>query len=229
MNFNTRKQSFIKLGEFMASNHPTIKEVIQCAYQKNNWFLPEFIENALNQITTQFLTPKSLHEIAEKYPLNKVGLSNLNIGVIMAGNIPLVGFHDFLCVLLAGFNIQIKLSTKDDVLLPFLIQKLIEIEPAFKNKIEIKDRLLHCNAYITAGSNNSSRYFEFYFGKKPHIIRANKTSIAILNGQETEDNLENLTNDIFLYFGMGCRNVSCLFLPQNYNFDSLINHFKKYD
>ena len=229
MNFNARKQSFIKLGEFIVSNDPTFNAIKQQAYLKNNWFIPNFIDHALDKIATHFLTKNSLNEIAEKYQLNSIGLSNLNIGVIMAGNIPLVGFHDFLCVLLAGYNIQIKLSSKDDVLLPFLIQKLLEIEPAFKHKIEIKDRLTNCDAYITTGSNNSSRYFEYYFGKKPNIIRANKTSIAILNGQESEENLETLTNDIFLYFGMGCRNVSCLFLPLNYNFDKLIDSFKKYD
>jgi len=142
----------------------------------------------------------------------------------MAGNIPLVGFHDFLSVLITGNKVLAKLSSNDTVLLPFLAKKLIEIEPGFAELIEFtEERLSNFDAVIATGSNNTARYFEYYFGKYPSIIRKNRNSVAILTGNETPEQLDALAEDIFRYFGLGCRNVSKLFLPKDYNFDPFFN------
>ena len=155
----------------------------------------------------------------------------------MAGNIPLVGFHDFLSVLLIGDHFVGKLSSNDNILLPFLAEELINIQPEFSNRIEFtKDRLPQFDKVIATGSNNTARYFEYYFKDKPHIIRKNRNSVAVLQGNETNEQLKALGEDIFQYFGLGCRNVSKLFVPKGYNFDvffeamyayrDVINHHK---
>ena len=137
----------------------------------------------------------------------------------MAGNIPMVGFHDALCVLMSGNNLIAKLSKDDALLLPYLLKWLIEIEPAFKPQINFVERIERPDAVIATGSNNSARYFDYYFGKYPHIIRKNRNSAAIITGDETGDDLKYLGNDLFTYFGLGCRNVSKLFVPKEYNFN----------
>ncbi len=147
----------------------------------------------------------------------------------MAGNIPLVGFHDFLCVFLSGHRALLKLSSKDDVLLPFLLRKLTEWTGEVTELVRIADTLKNCDAYIATGSNNTGRYFDYYFAKYPHIIRKNRTSVALLDGSETESELNLLADDIQLYFGMGCRNVTKLFVPEGYDFMPLLNVLKKYE
>ena len=152
--------------------------------------------------------------------------SKKTVAVVMAGNIPMVGFHDFLCVLMSGNALLCKLSSKDDVLLPFIFKKLIEIEPQFADCIKIEPHILKdFDAIIATGSNNSSRYFDYYFGKYPSIIRKNRVSIAVLDGTETKKELDGLVNDIFMYFGLGCRNVSKLFVPVDYDMVRLLAHF----
>src|SRR3972149_3042639 len=161
----------------------------------------------------------------------------------MSGNIPLVGFHDFFCVLMSGNIFVGKISSDDEFLLPAVSKILIEIESGFKERIHFTNQPFNkssaISAFIATGSNNSARYFEFYFGKYPHIIRKNRNAIAILDGTETEDDLKNLGKDIFQYFGLGCRNVSKIFIPQDYNLDEffsaivdfgdVINHNKYYN
>ena len=150
------------------------------------------------------------------------------VGIVMAGNIPLVGFHDFLCVFLSGHRQRIKLSSKDDVLLATLI-KLLEINfPAMKEYISISERLNDCHAYIATGSDNSARYFEYYFGRYPSVIRKNRTSVAILTGNETDEELSLLADDLFMYFGLGCRNVTQIHVPKGYDFQPLLGSMKKY-
>ena len=151
-----------------------------------------------------------------------------NVGLVMAGNIPLVGFHDFLCVLVSGHRQTIKLSSKDDVLLKHLVSKLQEWEPAIGAYISFSDMLKDRDAYIATGSNNSSRYFEYYFGKYPSIIRRNRTSVALLTGSETRQELECLSDDIQLYFGLGCRSVTKLYVPRGYDFLPLLDALRKY-
>jgi hypothetical protein len=140
------------------------------------------------------------------------------IGLVLAGNIPLVGFHDVLCVLVSGNIAQIKASSQDARLITEVLKRLIAIEPAFAQQFGFTDRLKDFDAVIATGSNNTSRYFEYYFGKVPHIIRKNRNSVAVLTGNETTEQLHALGHDIFDYFGLGCRNVSKLFVPQGYNF-----------
>jgi hypothetical protein len=147
----------------------------------------------------------------------------------MAGNIPMVGFHDFLCVFLSGHRIHIKLSSKDEVLMKHIIEKMIEWDESLKEVIVISEMLKGCDAYIATGSNNSANYFEYYFAKYPHIIRKNRTSVAILTGKETTEELEALADDVYQYYGLGCRNVTKLYVPMDYDFINLLNAFRKYD
>jgi hypothetical protein len=143
--------------------------------------------------------------------------------------VPLVGFHDFLCAFVSGHKQTIKLSARDNVLLKNITDKLIEFERNAAAYIEYKEMLKGCDAYIATGSNNTARYFEYYFKNYPHIIRKNRTSVAILTGNETNQELEKLSDDVYMYFGLGCRNVTQIFVPQNYDFVPLLNVFKKYD
>jgi hypothetical protein len=143
------------------------------------------------------------------------------VAIIMAGNIPLVGFHDFLSVLISGHQVIVKQSSNDKHLLPFLTKYLEHIEPEFKGNIEFTEEKLHdFDAVIATGSDNTARYFEYYFKDKPSIIRKNRNSVAVLTGSETETDLKHLSEDIFRYYGLGCRNVSKLFVPKDYNFDA---------
>lgn len=146
----------------------------------------------------------------------------------MAGNIPLVGFHDYICGLISGHKIKIKLSSNDNVLLPLIHTLLVKIEPDFKDMITFEEGTISdFDAIIATGSNNTSRYFEYYFGKYPHLIRKNRNSVAVLTGEESFDELKGLCEDIFRYFGLGCRNVSKLFVPENYNFNKFFFSCKK--
>ncbi|HQW93126.1 MAG TPA: acyl-CoA reductase, partial [Ferruginibacter sp.] len=151
-----------------------------------------------------------------------------NTGIVMAGNIPLVGFHDFLCVFISGHKQTIKLSSKDDILLKHLVDIMTAWEPELKNDIRFADLLKGCDAYIATGSNNSARYFDLYFSKYPNIIRRNRTSVAVLTGNETMDELNMLADDIHQYFGLGCRNITQVFVPAGYDFIPLLGTFDKY-
>jgi len=151
-----------------------------------------------------------------------------SIGLILAGNIPIVGFHDILCVLASGHKALIKLSSHDQKFIPYLLNKLIEIEPGFELQISYIDRLKDFDAVIATGSNNTSRYFDYYFSKVPHIIRKNRNSVAILNGEESKEDLEALGHDIFDYFGLGCRNVSKLYVPKDYDFKEFFESIEEF-
>lgn len=230
MTLSQRIRLLTKLGEYMEGNSEEWRFVKQQAYQKNGWFLPEFTDLAVKNIVTCFLQESILttwaggySKIKENTPAPKL------VGLVMAGNIPLVGFHDFLCIFVSGNNGLIKTSSKDEVLFKHLVQKLTEWEPAVASYIQFADLLKGCDAYIATGSDNTAGYFDYYFGKYPHLIRRNRTSVAILSGNETPEALEALADDIHVYFGMGCRNVTKIYVPENYHFEPLINSFKKYD
>ena len=186
------------------------------AERHNGWFTQENIRLSLKNIALM-LEEKELKEWIEQYEI--LGKATKKVGVIMAGNIPLVGLHDALCVLLSGNVLVAKLSSDDKVLLPMVLNLLVELEPAFKNQISFVEKIKDIGAVIATGSNNSARYFDYYFGKYTNIIRKNRNSIAVLSGNETEEQLKKLGKDIFQYFGMGCRNISKLFVPKNYDFD----------
>lgn len=184
--------------------------------------------NALN------LSEDRLENWLAPYPFD--GEADKTVGLVLAGNIPLVGFHDILSVLCAGFNVQVKPSADDPTLTAHLLAKLQDINPAFASKIRITERLKDFDLVIATGNDNSARYFTYYFGNKPHIIRKNRNSAALLTGKENTNDLQQLGNDVFDYFGLGCRSVSKLFVPQGYDisaffegiapFYDVINHHK---
>lgn len=231
---NKNIDAFVKLGEFLGlfsdnnnnknenSEHDTsfydgFRHQLQLAEQHNGWFTKENLSFALGQ-WAEALSRENLTRWLSAYEI--VPASSKRVAVVMAGNIPLVGFHDFMNVLICGHSAVVKQSSNDRHLLPYLAKYLEHMEPSFKGKIEFtEDKLEKFDAVIATGSDNTSRYFEYYFGGKPNIIRKNRNSIAVLTGKETEEQLTSLGEDVFRYFGLGCRNVSKLFVPENYDFD----------
>ena len=227
MNLQMRIDFAARLGEYILSNTSEWQEAKQRASLINPWFIPEFTDIAAENIAKHFLDTQKLIDWISSYTPDL--LQAKKVGIIMAGNIPLVGFHDLLCVFMAGHQAIIKPSSKDEVLTKHLVEKLSEWNSGIIELITFQDMLKGCDAYIATGSNNSARYFEYYFNKYPHIIRRNRTSVAVLNGKESSDELEKLADDVHLYFGMGCRNVTKIFVPKGYNFIPMISVFKKYD
>jgi len=199
-----------------------IDDAVTAAAERNPWFTQDHIRYSLSALT-DLLKEHLISQWLDGYrmELEKPGQSR-TIGVIMAGNIPLVGFHDFLCVLMSGHRFAGRLSSQDAVLLPALAEILVRIEPELGSRISFTtDKLSRFDAVIATGSNNTSVYFEHYFGKYPHIIRKNRNGIAILAGNETAEEMDALGDDVFLYFGLGCRNVSKIYLPAGYDLDKL--------
>jgi len=229
MNIKERIELMIKLGGYFNLNNEELEAPKQRAHIQNPWFSIEFIDLAVQNISQNYLQKNLLEKWIEQYDMKDDLSSQKNIGIVMAGNIPLVGFHDFLCVFISGHKATIKPSSKDEVLIKFAVQKLIEWNDEVKNYVHIAENLKNCDAYIATGSNNSSRYFEYYFGKYPNIIRRNRTSITVLTGDETEKELSSLADDIQLYYGMGCRNVTKLYVPEGYNFVALLHELRKYN
>lgn len=219
----------VRLGKYMAnSNSEEVDFVIQKAHEHNKWFIPEFTKLAFANIAKNLLDEEKLRAWINHYHLDDNIVAH-KVGIVMAGNIPLVGFHDFLCTFITGQKTIIKCSSKDDQLLPFLVKKLIEWDDRVSSLVSFADMLKDCEAYIATGSDNSSRYFEYYFGKYPSVIRKNRTSVAILSGEETDTQLASLADDVYLYFGLGCRNVTKILVPHEYNFIPLIKALSKYN
>jgi Acyl-CoA reductase (LuxC) len=243
---NEIKSGFIELGKFLAQfslNDSTkndkvlnndlffndFLDLIKLSQSHNGWYTPENVFYAINSWAI------ALNEDNLNLWLNKYDYSNTktfdysqedkkSVGIILAGNIPLVGFHDFLSVLISGHKVLIKTSSNDQKILPFLVKYLISINKNFKDYITFLDgKLENYDAIIATGSNNTSRYFEYYFKDKPSIIRKSRNSVAVLDGSESKEQMIALGEDIFRYFGLGCRNVSKLFIPKNYNFDQFFN------
>lgn len=213
----TKKTAFLK-EEF--------RTIIQKAEAQNAWFTPENIFFALSQ-WGKLLSEENLLHWVKNYSFSEKNPKK--VALILAGNIPLVGFHDFLCVLLAGHTAVVKLSSNDKILLPFLAEILQEKNPAFAEKIIFtEEKITDYDAVIATGSNNTARYFEYYFAQKSHIIRKNRNSVAVLTGNETENQLFLLGKDIFTYFGLGCRSVSKIFVPKGYNFDTFFKAIYPY-
>lgn len=228
MNLQERKDLMVQLGRFMQTDDEAWQGAKQKATHENPWFLPEFIQLSVNNISGQFLAEEKLQSLIDRYQLTD-NPSPKKVGIVMAGNIPMVGFHDLLSTFMTGHYAAIKTSSKDDALIRFLVGKLREWNPAAAPYLTINEMLKGCHAYIATGSNNSSAYFEYYFSKYPNIIRKNRTSVAVLTGHETTEELEALADDVYQYFGLGCRNVTKLYVPRNYNFEPLLNRFKKYN
>ena len=221
---NRRIDLLSNLGAYIALNDEAWQEACYRSEQGNAWFTRAHIDHAAKTIAEQYLQRENLQKWLAGYTLPE---NPKIVGIVMAGNIPLVGFHDFLCGFMSGHRLMLKLSSKDEVLMKHLIAKLEEWEPAIKEQVTIADRLNNCDAYIATGSNNTARYFEQYFGKYPHIIRKNRTSVAILDGAETDDDLALLADDVYMYYGLGCRNVTQVCVPRDYDFARLLNAFNK--
>jgi len=225
---------FSELGLQLSNPNEQLSAIINDERQYNAWFTPESVLKAVKAIG-KMLNADDLTTWLAHYnlDLNKPGK---RVGLILAGNIPLVGFHDVLCVLVTGNYALIKTSSQDNRLIKYVLQLLVDIDSSFKDHYSFVERLENFDAVIATGSNNTSRYFEYYFGKVPNIIRKNRSSVAVLSGNETKEQLFELGHDIFDYYGLGCRNVSKLLVPKEYNFNfffesieayqSIINHHK---
>jgi hypothetical protein len=217
------------LGTYCLSTEPAWEAAKRKAHAANGWFIPEFVDEAVRRIVTGYLQPDLLQAWADRYAVAAENPHPRTVGVVMAGNIPLVGFHDFLSIFISGHRQLIKPSVRDEVLIRHLVERLTDMDGAVAERVGFAERLNGCDAYIATGSNNSARYFEYYFGKYPNLIRRNRTSVAILTGTETAAELEALADDSCLYFGLGCRNVTQLLVPGNYDFLPLLEAFRKYD
>ncbi|CAM2891811.1 acyl-CoA reductase [Flavobacterium frigoris] len=252
MTLETKKSVFVELGKFLSqfSEDNTIKnpdvlnndpffdafiDLIKLSQSHNGWYTPEHVYFSIQSWATA-LTEENLNQWLSDYTIDTT--KSKNIALILAGNIPLVGFHDFLSVLISGNTVLVKTSSNDQHLLPFLAKYIIAIEPKFADKITfVEGKLENFDAVIATGSNNTARYFEYYFKDKPSIIRKSRNSVAVLSGKETKVQLIALGEDIFRYFGLGCRNVSKLFVPKGYSFNAFFEaifeyqdviHYEKY-
>lgn len=241
--FEERVQAFVKLGEcfndyvlrdtkteeFATADNIWSEKLNSCVIQaesRNGWFTPNNMNYALKG-WAKLLQETRLKSWLQGYPLKQV--EPKTVAIITAGNIPLVGFHDVLCTLITGHKALIKCSSNDKILLPFIAEFLQVQNKKFLDQIEFSDGILQdFDAVIATGSNNTGRYFEYYFGKKPHIIRRNRNSVAVLTGEESVEELRLLGEDVFRYFGLGCRSVSKLFIPRGYDFDKLFKAFYSY-
>ncbi|MBI5539020.1 MAG: acyl-CoA reductase [Bacteroidia bacterium] len=233
MNIESRIDAFVILGERMLSesvqnSNSRFEKFIQEASIHNPWFTSENIYFAIDSIANLWLKREALNTLIAKYPRAYfTPKESKKVVVIMAGNIPFAGLHDLICVLLTGHRFLGKVSSKDGHLMAAIISMLYEINPEFSDLIELSESTLHgFDAVIATGSDNSSRYFDYYFKNYPTIIRKHKNSIAVITGNETHDELTKLSDDIFLYFGLGCRNVSKLMVPKGYSFISMLQAFK---
>ena len=239
MQIQQRINAFVQLGAFLSqfaegiaekkssvlhneSFFAEMQDALLLAKASNTWFTDDNLQFTCKS-WGEALTESNLKEWLSVYKISETP-SEKRVAIVMAGNIPLVGFHDFMCVLLAGHAVLGKLSSNDKVLLPFLSNYLIAVEPLFEEKIELTtEKLTNFDAVIATGSDNTALYFEHYFGKYPNIIRKNRNSVAIITGNETPQHMEALADDIFRYFGLGCRNVSKIYVPQEYNWDHFFN------
>ena len=227
MNFEERLRAFAQLGHNLnAIDGPTLNSLYERAGNQNPWFTPASINASLTGVS-KLLHEDDLHQWLFSYDQQDNKVPKI-IGLILAGNIPLVGFHDILTVLITGNIALIKPSSKDRVLTEFIVQQLTDIEPRFRDRISFTETLKNFDAVIATGSDNTSRYFEYYFSKYPSVIRKNRTSCAIITGNEPEQDLTALGQDIFTYFGLGCRNVSKLFVPEGYDVKLPISAWESY-
>ncbi|MBU1012430.1 MAG: acyl-CoA reductase [Bacteroidetes bacterium] len=242
MDFSKTQTTFAKFGQFLnyylnddyqsidavkLANYIKFKQECTKAFQSNAWFTEENIDYALAQ-WAKILTEENLKKWLDQYETRIGSDHGFKIGVVLAGNIPIVGFHDFICVLSSGNDFIGKLSSSDKYLLPAIAEILILLEPQFIDRIKFtEERLTNFEAVIATGSNNSARYFEYYFAKYPNIIRKNRNGVAVLTGEEKR--LDLLSEDILRYFGLGCRNVSKLYVPEGYKFDHLLGSMGQFE
>ncbi|MBJ10157.1 MAG: acyl-CoA reductase [Flavobacteriales bacterium] len=231
MTIESRIQAFVQLGSLL-NKHTVLRGEMDSEFELainrasvyNGWFTQKNIRKALAAIV-EMLSEECLKAWSGAYKLE----GDKRVAIIMAGNIPLVGFHDLLSVLISGHSALVKMSSDDNQLLPIIVEELKRIESSFADKIQFtKDKMENFDAVIATGSDNSARYFEHYFGKFPNIIRKSRSSVAILDGTESKKELKGLADDVFQYFGLGCRSISKVFLPKHYDLNLLFNAFYEY-
>ncbi|HHB78834.1 MAG TPA: acyl-CoA reductase [Saprospiraceae bacterium] len=226
MKLEERIEALVRLGVLLDSNPESLDRAVQQAFVENRWFVPRNSYASVEAIRQEFLQEDALRKWVRHYDLENI--RPRAVGLIVAGNIPLVGFHDLLAVFLSGHIAKVKLSDKDTALMKWMVDVLAQINPKTKTYIRLVEKLEDFDAVIATGSDNTARYFETYFGQYPHIIRHNRNSVAILTGQESREELYALGQDIFSYFGLGCRNVSKIYVPQSYDFQPLLEELHKY-
>lgn len=225
MNVHVRINAFVSLGQSLQQlSDDDFQTLTEKVARENPWFTKENVRMAIHGVV-KLLDKPNLEKWLSQYQFKE---ESKKIALVLAGNIPMVGFHDLLSVLISGNVAVIKLSSKDTVLLNYILNTLCSIEPSFRSRIELVEQLKNFDAVIATGSDNSARYFDYYFSKYPHVIRKNRTSVAILTGNESEEDLINIGVDIFSYFGLGCRNVSKIFLPTEYTFDKFYPSLERY-
>lgn len=236
MNVERRIRAFDQLGtqmlsELQQNGDTPLNRAIASAGEINQWFIRQNVVRAIDAIATQWLTRQTLHRWISEYPSDSLnGVTPKSIGVVMAGNVPLVGFHDLLCVLMCGYRFIGKFSSKDSCLMEALIDMLVQIEPEFADCITItQNYLTGFDAVIATGSNSTSQHFDYYFRGYPTIIRKHRNSVAIITGKESPSDIMGLGDDIFAYFGLGCRSVSKIFVPRGYNLIPLLDSFEKWN
>ncbi len=228
MKIADRINLLVELGkELNSSSNERLKQATLKAHLENQWFTPKNTRKAIKAICDQFLQRNLLENWIKYYHID--GVKAKNIGLVLAGNIPLVGFHDLLSTFITGHKSIIKPSSKGKVLIEAVINILSDIEPKTKTQFEIVDKLADFDAVIATGSNNTALHFEYYFREYPKIIRKNRTSVAILDGNESSEELKSLATDVFAYFGLGCRNVSKIYVPDGYNPDHIFEAFYEYE
>lgn len=246
MNREEHSSALVKLGSFIAAwlqqnedlccrlggegAYADFSTTVGCAAKENEWFTEQGIKESLAAISSEMLSEAKLSAWLQSYAYHDYGNSLKPVGVIAAGNIPLVCFHDIICILLSGYGLLLKPSSKDSILVRKVVELLIYFEPKLRGRVGLTDsiRQSDISGLIATGSNNTARYIEYRYADVPVLSRRNRTSVAVLTGNETEEELELLTDDMFLYFGMGCRNVSKLYVPVGYDFSLLLKVLKKW-
>lgn len=227
MTLNERIDLLARLGRHLEGEDEYLQAVMHRTEFHNPWFTMANQAEAIQSIAHHFLQRELLEKWVSRYSVSDMPTGKI-VGIVMAGNIPLVGFHDWLCVFIAGHRAQVKLSDKDSFLFPYLIKLLQSWQPAMGEWVETVEKLKDYDAVIATGSNNSARYFEAYFGKKPHIIRRNRNGVAVLTGAESPEELKQLGADVFSFYGLGCRNVAKIYVPEGYDFDPLLEALHEY-
>lgn len=226
MTLSERIEVLGQLGDHLLGKDEYLEAVMKRTAFHNGWFTEDSQQEAIRELAVQMLNRDRLREWLSRYQLAES--SPKKVGIVMAGNIPLVGFHDWLCVFVSGHQAQVKLSEKDPFLFPYLMKILERLDERTLAYTEVTERLHGFEAVIATGSNNSARYFEAYFSKYPNIIRKNRNGVAVLTGDETLEELRALGKDIFRYYGLGCRNVAKLYVPKGYDFDPLLEALHEY-
>lgn len=221
-----RLKVLARLRHWLEEDGEQWKQIKRRAFENNKWFTEAFVDHRVEVINRLLLDQERLQAWVAHYHVDD-NIRPQKVGIVMAGNIPLVGFHDLLCCFVTGHHAYVKLSEKDAILLKGLVDQMKIFDPAVGDYVFFAEMLKGCDAYIATGSNNTSRYFEYYFGRYPSIIRKNRTSVAILSGMENNRQLELLADDVFLYFGLGCRNVAQLYVPEHFDFKPLLKAFQK--